>query len=194
MRIGNRLFRDGGLDHNNPSFAIYRHYTTRKRVMSTRPPTNTSARGYAVHRDLDFSRTRFTNIGTGARVEEVEMGKRQKLANYIPGLGAVLLGVFLMETLHEIAVNSGKTADIMRLFGEADPNFEFERFDATNKVSDIKLDDYHALNQIEERTMKYLRDPKTRKLLATVGSAIARIYLGQSSSPLQQNGSPTDKA
>ena len=178
MKINNRYFVDGGLGHNNPSFAIYFHYTAIERKKSTRPmaaPTN-SAPHFSPHGDLDCSRVRFTNIGTGAKVNEVEPRKRDLLARLIPGF--IRKGVFLKQTLTEIAVNSEEKAEVMRHFQYLNSEIiEYERFDANHGVSNIKLDDHNALGEIREKTEQYLEEQETKDLLNQVGSAIATDYL-----------------
>lgn len=188
MKIGNRYFSDGGLAHNNPSFAIYYHYTRIERKKSTglAPTTTTSAPRFSPHGNLNFSQARFTNIGTGAKAEDVEPGKRGWLASLVPAI--ISKGVFLKQTLTDIAVNSEEKAEFMRIVKDLNPNFQYERFDANNGVSNIKLDDYEALNKIEERTLQYLEEQTTKDMLEEVGKAIAQDYLA--SHPRQDRNLP----
>ena len=86
-------------------------------------------------------------------------------------------GVFLKQTLTDIAVNSEEKAEFMREFQYLNPNFKYERFDANNGVSNIKLDDYGALDKIEEKTLQYLDEQTTKDLLEDVGKAIAKDYM-----------------
>ena len=185
MKIQDRYFADGGLGHNNPSFAIYYHYTQKGRRESTRPrDTSNSAHDDSHHGDLDCSRVRFTNIGTGAKLDEVESGKRQRLAGLIPSVIKEL--VFLKQTLTDIAVNSEEKADMMRTFQERNPDFVmFERFSANHGVSNIKLDAYRALPEVRERTELYLDEQETKDLLEEVGLAIATDYLNAQNSAAQ---------
>ena len=174
MRIKERYFADGGLAHNNPSFAIYFHYTSGNRKKGTQP--GSSAPSYSPHGTLDCSCVRFTNIGTGAKVDEVEPGKRERLVDLlIPS--AVRKGWFLKETLTDIATSSGAIVETMRHFQYLDSkNFMYERFDASHGVSNIKLDDYKALDQIKAKTELYLKEQETIDLLEEVGLAIATDY------------------
>ena len=134
-----------------------------------------SAPQYSPHGDLDCSRVRFTNIGTGARVSEVEPGKRDRFASLIPGF--IRKGVFLKQTLTEIAVNSEEKAEVMRHFQYLNPDIiMYERFDANHGVSNIKLDDHHALGEIREKTEQYLEEQDTKDLLEEVGLSIATDY------------------
>ena len=178
MRIEDSFFADGGLAHNNPSFAIYFHYTANERKRSTRPlaPSADWAPQFSSHGDLDCSRVRFTNIGTGAKAGEVEPRKREWFASLIPS--PIRNGVFLKQTLTDIAVESENKAEIMRQFQRLNPNkFIYERFDASHGVSNIKLDDYNALGEIRRKTEQYLEEQETKRLLKVVGQAIATDYL-----------------
>lgn len=178
MSIKDRFFADGGLAHNNPSFAIYFHYTGDQRKRSTRQRTASASvpPHFSPHGGLDCSRVRFTNIGTGAKVDEVGTEKRDLLAKLIPGI--IRNGVFLKQALTDIAVNSEQTADVMRTLQYSNPNdIQYERFDANHGVSNIKLDDYNALGNIREKTDLYLEEQETKDLLEEVASAIATDYL-----------------
>lgn len=177
MKIQDRYFADGGLGHNNPSFAIYYHYTGQGRRASTRPrDTSNSTPHYSPHGDLDCSRVRFTNIGTGAKLDEVESGKRERLAGLIPSVIREL--VFLKQTLTDIAVNSTEKVEVMRSFQKLNPNvIMFERFDADHGLSNIKLDAHNALPDIRKKTELYLEEQETIDLLEEVGLAIAKDYV-----------------
>ena len=182
MKIQDRYFADGGLGHNNPSFAIYYHYTGKGRRASTRPrDTSNSNPDYSPHGDLDCSRVRFTNIGTGAKVDEVESRKRERLAGLIPSVIREI--VFLKQTLTDIAVNSTEKVEIMRSFQEVNPDvIMFERFDANHGLSNIKLDAHNALPAIRKKTELYLEEQATKDLLEEVGLAIAKDYLNAQNS------------
>ena len=184
MNIENRYFSDGGLAHNNPSFAIYHHYTGYNRMESTRP----TAPHFSPHGDLDCARVRITNIGTGAKENEVEPGKRDWL---IPSIIRQI--VFLKQTLTEIAVSSDHTTSFMTLLDEVDQNTIYKRFDADHGVSSIKLDDYKALGKIRAMTKLYLEEQEIKDLLEEVGSAIANDYI-KSQSRREQNVRPTGLA
>lgn len=178
MKIQDRFFLDGGLGHNNPSFAILFHYTGGERKKSTRlmAASPASTPQYSPHGDLDCSRVRFTNIGTGAKIDETEPGKREMLAALIPGF--IRKVVFVKQTLTEIAVNSEDNADIMRQFQIVNSNtIMYERFNASHGVCNIKLDDHNALGAIRAKTEQYLEEQETKDLLEEVGLAIATDYL-----------------
>ena len=68
--------------------------------------------------------------------------KREWLASLIPSF--IRKGVFLKQTLTDIAVGSNFKIEMMREFQRMKPNkfmYEYERFDANHRVSNIKLDD-----------------------------------------------------
>ena len=181
MKIQERYFADGGLGHNNPSFAIYYHYTGEGRRASTRPKaTSAEAPTFSPHGDLDCSRVRFTNIGTGAKVDEVESRKRKWLPSFISE------AIFLTQTLTEIATNSEEKAATMRTFQMLNPDvIMFERFDANHGLSNIKLDAHNALPDIRKKTGQYLEEQETKDLLEEVGVAIATDYISNQPGPAQ---------
>lgn len=163
MKIEDRYFTDGGLGNNNPSFAIYFHYTANERKKSTRlmAASADSAPPFSSHGDLDCSRVRFTNIGTGAKVDEVEPRNRDRLASLVPGF--IRKGVFLKQTLTDIAVESENKAETMREFQYLNPNIiMYQRFDANHGVSNIKLDDHNALGEIRRRRSSILKNKKQK--------------------------------
>ncbi|KAL9606103.1 MAG: hypothetical protein Q9179_000729 [Wetmoreana sp. 5 TL-2023] len=122
-----------------------------------------SSKAFSPHGDLDCSRVRFTNIGTGVKQDEVEPGKRDWLLSHLPG--AIRNGVFLKQTLTEIATNSENIADMMRKFEELNPELiMYERFDANHRVSNIRLDDYNALGEIKTKTERYLAEQETSRI------------------------------
>ena len=177
MKIGDKFYVDGGLEHNNPSFAIHYHYMGVERKKSTRPlgSSSSSAPQYSAHDPLDCSRVRFTNIGTGANQDEVEPGKRDRLAGLVPS--AIRKGIFLKKTLTEIAVNSARTVETMAMFQYLNPDvIMYERFDANHGVSNIKLDDHRSLGDIKIKTNLYLEEQETKDMLEEVGKAIAIDY------------------
>ena len=179
MAIGDRYFADGGLEDNNPSFAVFYHYRRAERKKSTKRTRSTSptAPAYSPHGDLDFSRVRFTNIGTGTKMNEVEpqTSKRYRLASLVPG--AIRHAFFLKQALTEIAVNSGRVVAFMEALGSVDEdNLVYERFDASHGVASIKLDNHRTLPQIRKKTEQYLEEQRTKDLLEEVASGIAHDY------------------
>ena len=100
----------------------------------------------------------------------------------------------MKQALTDIAVNSEEKADVMRQFQSLNEDvIIYERFDANHGVSNIKLDAYNALGEIEEKTGQYLEEQETIDMLEEVGEAIAKDYLD--SNPIQsQNVLPTATA
>lgn len=147
-----------------------------------------SAPDYSPHPTLDCSHTRFVNIGTGARHDDLGIGKREKLADLVPRI--IRRGLFLKTALKEIAVNSQKTVDLMDVAADLNPNvFKYERFDADHGVSDIALDRYDLLNKIREKTNLYLAKQSTQDQIQEVGNEIANDYVR--SHPINQPNEPS---
>ena len=135
MRIQDRSFADRGLGHNSLFFAIYYPHTRIGQTASVRQTAaSTSESRFSPHGDLECSRVRFPHIGTGAKKDEVEPGKREWLAGLLPQVIKEL--VFLKQILTDIAVNSKERAEIVRIFQELNPDaVMYERFDADHGVS-----------------------------------------------------------
>lgn len=178
QKIGNRYFVDGGMEYNNPSHAIFHHYTQSDRVAS---PEKTSGMPGAAsvsnrHGRLDFSRVRFVNLGTGTKSEVLPPRQRDRLADFVPGF--IRMTLFLKRTLTEFAVNSESIADHMHSVAQVSSgNVEYERFSADTGVCYIKMDKYKKLELIEQLTIKYLESPEIKGRLKKVGEDIAIDYL-----------------
>lgn len=173
QRIGDRYFVDGGMEYNNPSFAIYQHYTESKRVVSSK---RTSVSITDCHGRLDFSRVRFVNIGTGDKSKDLPPRQRDQLANLVPGF--IRMTLFLKRTLTEFTVSSGQTAYNMEtLVQVAKGDIDYKRFSADTGVCYIKMDKYKKLRLIEDLTSKYLKNPEIQKKLESLGEKIASDYL-----------------
>ena len=135
-----------------------------------------SAPPFSSQGDLGCLRVRFINIGTGAKVHEVEPRKREWLASLIPSF--IRKGVFLKQTLTDIAVGSDFKVEMMKEFRSMKPNKSmYKRFDINHGLSNIKFDDYNALGDTRNKTEQYLEEQETKDLLEEVGSAIATDYL-----------------
>ena len=178
-KITGRYFIDGGLEHNNPTFAIYYHYSAGLRKGSTKLHDSSAQPTFSHHGDLDCSLLRFTNVGTGAKVDEIHTGKRARFASLMPGV--IRYGVFLAQALKDIASSSSNTRDAMALMADVDNNdantgMFYARFDANHGVSKIRLDDHHALESIREKTKLYLAEDDTKASLKAVAWNIASDY------------------
>lgn len=176
MPIQGRFFADGGIEYNNPSFALWEHYTVDSRTKRSRnqynPPTD-SRRPVPTHPGLDFSRCRIVNIGTGSKTVDTPPREREKLASFIPT--TILFGMFLKETLTKVATASERAADTMRTLASKD--LLFHRLSATNGVCWIKLDKYQQLDEISRLTNEWLNDRNNSADISKLASDIATEYL-----------------
>ena len=175
QKIRDRYFVDGGIDYNNPSEAIYDHYTELVRKPEGRRPSTVLRHGH-----LDFKRARFINLGTGARPTEPQPPQQARSMQLIPG--AIRMALWLKRTLLAVAVNSEKTAKNMGRVAQLSCNTEglqflFERFSADNGVCFVQLDDYKALDYITDLTQKYLRKADVAQKLQSLGQEMATEYL-----------------
>ena len=180
QRIGDRYFVDGGMDFNNPSWAMWEHYTqsvrtTRIRRLSKSSVEMPAGATSADHEPFDFSRTRIVNLGTGTKSDALPSRQRDRLASLVPGF--IRMSLFLKKTLTEIAVNSELIASMMRSLDEIDTNISYHRFSADNGVCFIKMDKYKQLDIIDKLTKEYLNNHDTQKSLERLGEAIAKEYL-----------------
>ena len=170
---GQRYFSDGGFENNNPTISIINHYETYKRAKSAAPYNDTPQ--VARHGNLDFTRARYVNIGTGTMTDALAR-HRDTVASLLPGF--VRMGIFLKETLTEIAVSAERDAAFVRMMADRDPiNLKYERFSADTGVCFIKLYHYKRLPQIKELTEKYLETEKVRIEMRRVASELAEEYL-----------------
>lgn len=170
-KIGGRYFVDGGMQYNNPSFAIEVHYREKYRTQNVRPLTP-SLSSEAHHNDLDLSRVRYVNIGTGTKPPGVQNRQRDRFASYLPSMIRTM--VVLSHTLTQIAVETEKTAEYMRLLaGSSKGDIVYDRFTAGQGVCFVKLDRYRELDKIREYTMEYLQEQNTRDSLQKVAVDIA---------------------
>ena len=183
QKIGNRYFVDGGMEYNNPSEFIFEHYTEFDLAAASRGRAGNVEeleRG-ARHAHLDLSRVRFVNLGTGDKPMNKPPRKRDVLAELLVP-GTIRMGVFLKETLTEIAVKSEKIAGQMVTLARVskeDSRFDvrYERFSADNGVCYIKLDKHKELEEIEALTIDYIKHATTQDRLVSLGKDIAKDYL-----------------
>lgn len=194
QKINNRYFVDGGMEYNNPSFAIFSHYAEPIFAESShRTSFSNLSASTAGHSSFDFSKVRIVNIGTGTRSKDVHPRRRDALARLVPT--PIRMGIFLKTTLTQFAVESEKTANQMRSLAQVSGEvlgLKWERFSPTNRICHIKLDKYKQLTQIEVLTREYLDTEDTQRKLRRVGEEIAREYLArQHRGPSQAATSPT---
>ena len=175
MQIEDRYFVDGGMEYNNPTFAIFEHYTRNSRVQRARQSS-----ADVLHGNLNITSARFVNIGTGSKTSETPDRRREAFARFIPGF--IRTGALLKPTLTECAIESEKTAEIMRCFSALDGTlYLYERFSATNGVCWIKLDAYKKkqMQAMERLTRSFLKTRSTQSSLDRVAREIAEEYLLQ---------------
>ena len=181
-----RCFLDGGMQYNNPSLAIQKHYGQESRVQKTRP--STVPRSNDQHGQLNYNRVRYVNIGTGTRTDALPDRRRDLLASFIPTM--FRQGVFLKGTLTEIAVDSENTAESMILMASTSHgDIVFDRFSAGNGVCYFKLDQYTKLDEIEHLTKLYLQEESTQRGLNNVAMDIVNEFL-ESLRPDAANSNP----
>ena len=132
----------------------------------------------AHHDDLDFSRVRIVNLGTGTKSEELPPRQRDRLAALVPPF--IRMSLFLKRTLTEFAVEAENTAGTMRVIARGSSgDIRYERFSADTGVCYIKMDRYKKLEleKISNLTRKYLENTAIQARLQQVGKDIARDYL-----------------
>ncbi|MCJ1475374.1 hypothetical protein MMC13_004036 [Lambiella insularis] len=177
--IAGRVFVGGGMEHNNPSQAIWYHSSEMYRVATagnTEPAAQVTE--HPGHGGLDFSRARYINFGTGMKTDQSPKRKRDEIANYVPGF--IKMDVFLRQTLTEITVNAENHAQFMRAIQHvSEGKIKYERFSAGNALCWIKLDRYKELEKIEQLTRDYLGADGTQAHLRRVAADIAADYLAK---------------
>ena len=183
QKISNRYFVDGGMEYNNPSEFIFEHYTEFDLASASRGRAGNveEAERGARHAHLDLSRVRFVNLGTGDKPKNKPPRKRDLLAEHLVP-GTIRMGVFLKETLTEIAVKSEKIAGQMVTLarvsnGDSRIDVRYERFSADNGVCYKKLDKHKELEEIEALTIDYIKHATTQTRLNELGKDIAEDYL-----------------
>ena len=163
QKISNRLFADGGLMYNNPSFAIYEHYDESR---------------FTCHGNLDFSNVRMINIGTGTKTDQLALSRTKERVYVLPVYRKF---TFLTKELIQTAVDAENVGSFMKILAQTSTTSErvikFERFSADNGVCWIKLDKYKALQDVEDLTRDYLNDKMVDDRLAKLGTDIAGEYL-----------------
>ena len=179
MKIGSGFFADGGVEYNNPSFAILDHYTVDAETRRIRDgyhyPSRKPAPPIPTHQGVDFSRCRIVNIGTGSKTEGTPPRKREKFAALIPE--SILFGLFMKRTLTEIATASERAAGQIRTMAQVEKgDLIFNRLSATNGVCWIKLDKYRKLDEITTLTQDWLRQSEISDYMSGLARDIAKEY------------------
>jgi hypothetical protein len=190
QKIDGRSFADGGIEFNNPSYAIYYHYSEMVRVGgSQRTSIASNAELFvgssgASHGDLDFSRIRIINLGTGTEPTVSQISAPGFFAKLLPA--PLRMAAFLKRTLTKTATTSERVAGHMRTLARVSElseessqmaHIKYERFSENSGICYIELDKYEELDEIKAKTRAYLRAPRTRKQLKRVAAEIARDHL-----------------
>ena len=168
-----RYFSDGGVETNNPTWTIHKHYNAIAKTQIAQPSQQTPQ--VPRHGDLEFNRIRYINLGTGTKTNELQR-RRDKVASAVPGM--IRMGVFLKETLTQVAVEAEKDADHMRITAaESGGRIKFERYSADNGVCFIKLYEHGKLDEIQELTEEYLSKPTVQESMTRVAGEMADEWI-----------------
>ena len=185
-----RYFSDGGFENNNPTLSIIQHYVAYKRAEGAAPYVD--APQNARHGDLDFTRVRYVNIGTGTKTDALAR-HRDSVASLLPGF--IRMGIFLKETLTEIAVSAERDAAALRIMAHTSSGtMKYERYSADNGVCFIKLYKYKELPEIVRLTETYLEKDSVKKDMQRVAAEIAAEYLASQTTernPVRQLAEPS---
>jgi hypothetical protein len=183
QKISGRCFVDGGMGYNNPSHEIFHHYTKINRIGKSRRASGTSdltgtVTSISSHDDLDFSQTRFVNLGTGTNPDNPEP-RQSSFAFLMPK--PIRMTFSLKDNLKNIAIDSERIAESMRLLAHVSTNgsysIKYDRFSADNGVCKIGLDAFKEIPEIERLTFLYLDTPGVQQSMERVAAEIATDYL-----------------
>jgi hypothetical protein len=151
-----RLFIDGAFEYNNPSFAVYGHYTDPD-----------------MQAPLESARLRFINIGTGSAPE-----KRTDNALLPRRLGHRARNRLVSApNLFRAAKRSITDAEMayyhLMITARNNSKLELYRFSSQNDVHKVKLDAHRKLGEIERLTREYLAEPEVSAELDKVARVLA---------------------
>jgi hypothetical protein len=156
LGVPQRFFIDGAFYYNNPSFAVYGHYTD----PDMKAP-------------LESTRLRFINIGTGSAPENSKenaslprrLGRRARKR---------LTGARnLFRAVKKSIVDAELAYYHLKITARNNSNLEVYRFSSRNDVYKMKLDAHKRLDEIDRLTREYLSDPKVQGELDQVAKALA---------------------
>jgi hypothetical protein len=168
---------DGGLQFNNPSHAIFQHYSQSILVKESQTKSATESVPHAPsHGKLNFTKVRIINLGTGTK-SDASSTRPSFMTRIMPGARKAAL---LANIVRGIVTDAEYVAQVMTTLagiGGGYPHVKFERFSADNGVAGIKMDGYKDLEKIEKWTQIYLDTPKVEAELKRVAGEIAREYL-----------------
>jgi patatin-like phospholipase/acyl hydrolase len=150
-RIGNRYFIDGGFGHNNPSFDVYKHYT--------------SIQGNDVFPSVDMNQILLVNIGTGIDRLEVKQAdenpRLQSLETRVKRRWQSLTGMpNMLRQMNSHTPNAQMPFYLLKATSRASGGMlDIHRFSADTGLHKIKLDKYRELKEIEKLTNEYIDRP-----------------------------------
>jgi hypothetical protein len=156
LGVPQRFFIDGAFYYNNPSFAVYGHYTD----PDMKAP-------------LESTRLRFINIGTGSAPENSKenaslprrLGRRARKR--------LTSARNLFRAVKQSIVDAELAYYHLKITARNNSNLEVYRFSSRNDVYKMKLDAHKRLDEIDRLTREYLSDPKVQGELDQVAKALA---------------------
>jgi len=187
-----RYFADGGMEFNNPTHEVLRHYSRQIFVAETR--RHSTATDISVSEchpgGLDFTEVRFVNIGTGDQLKKSDTTvKSSRFAYFIPP--EIRMGLSLARKLKKMAVTSERVTDQMRTLARGEGgrmDIQYMRFSADNGVCLIKMDNYKKMAEIKNLTKEYLEEAVVQRRLRQLAVDIAKDYLAKQSTIARQGG------
>ena len=175
--------------YNNPSFITYHHYYTQSIVEKDESAIVQSQQTQSdplFHSDLDLSKVRFINIGTGSRDPEIPERRRDRVANMLTPSMFLNIGHF-RHLLERCATDAENTAQIMRVIATvAKEKMQYRRWSATTGVHLFKMDAFKDLDKIERLTKEYLRKEEVQEELRSIAKEIAKEYMQTENMPPQE--------
>lgn len=151
-----RLFVDGAFEYNNPSFAVYGHYTD----PDLKAP-------------LEPARLRFINIGTGSAPEKPtdDASSPRRLGHR--ARNRLTSPVNLFRAVKQSLVDTEMPYYHLKITARNNSKLELYRFSSRNDMYRVKLDAHKKLGEIERLTMEYLVEPGVQAELDKVAQVLA---------------------
>jgi hypothetical protein len=154
-----RLFVDGAFEYNNPSFAVYSHYTDPD-----------------MKAQLEPARLRFINIGTGSAPEKPidNASPPRRLGHRARNRLTSPLNLF--RAVKQSLVDTEMPYYHLKITARNNSKLELYRFSSRNDMYRVKLDAHKKLGEIERLTMEYLAEPGVQAELNKVAQALANDF------------------
>jgi hypothetical protein len=151
-----RLFVDGAFEYNNPSFAVYGHYTD----PDMKAP-------------LEPARLRFINIGTGSAPEKPidNASPPRRLGHRARNRLTSPLNLF--RAVKQSLVDTEMPYYHLKITARNNSKLELYRFSSRNDMYKVKLDAHRKLDEIERLTREYLAEPGVQAELDKVAQVLA---------------------